>query len=493
MYLKELISELQIKEVKGNLELDITGIAYDSRKAKDGFVFVCIEGTKMDGHLFLDFAIQNGARALLVQKEVIVPEGITVIRVEDTRYALAAISDTFYHHPSGKFKLVGVTGTKGKTTTTYMIKSILNKAKRKVGLVGTLGTQIGDEFVPTERTTPESYDLQALFSEMNGKNIDSVVMEVSSQGLALHRVSCCEYEIGVFTNISQDHIGPHEHLTFEDYLNAKKKLFAMCKKSLINIDAKYAEDILKSATSEILTFGIDGQADILAKDIQKYADKVEFSVVTPWFQGEIKVNIPGKFSIYNALAAIGVCGMMGISYDAIKTGLETINVPGRAEVIYSGEDFTVITDYAHTPDSLENILSTFKAFAQGRLVCVFGCGGDRDRTKRPVMGEISGKISDFTIITSDNPRTEEPEGIINEIETGIKKTNGEYITMIDRREAIKYAIEHAKMKDIIVLAGKGHETYQMFRDKTIHFDEREVVKEILDGLYQLTGENECKH
>jgi UDP-N-acetylmuramoyl-L-alanyl-D-glutamate--2,6-diaminopimelate ligase len=482
MNLKDLISGLNVISANGDMEIDINGIAYDSRKVKEGTVFVCIEGFSVDGHEYVPIAIENGAKALLVQKDVSVPDGITVVKVDNTRYALAQVSDTFYRHPSGKFTLVGITGTKGKTTTSFMIKSVLDKANHKVGLVGTLGSRIGDEVLATERTTPESYDLQALFSEMVEKDVNSVVMEVSSQGLELHRVSGCEYDVGVFTNISQDHIGPKEHPNFEHYLNAKIKLFSMCKTGLINIDSKYGHEVIEKSKCDVLTFGIDNEADIKAKDIIHHPDSVEFNAVTPWGEKKIYVNIPGKFTVYNALASIGVCLKMGISFDVIAAGLVSVSVPGRAEVVETGREFTIMIDYAHTPDSLENILTTVKGFAPGRVVNLFGCGGDRDRTKRPVMGKISGEIADFTIITSDNPRTEDPTGIIKEIEDGMKTTPGEYITIVDRRQAIKHAIENAQKNDVIVLAGKGHETYQIFKDKTIHFDEREVVREILDEL-----------
>lgn len=480
MKLKELLEGLEIVDIRGSLDEEIENIAYDSRKAKSGYLFVCIEGFTTDGHKFVPSAVENGAKAFLVQKDIEVPEGATVVRVKDTRFALAYTADRLFGHPSGKFRLVGVTGTKGKTTTTYMIKSILEAANQKVGLVGTLGSRIGDQAIHTERTTPESYDLQALFSEMAVKSVDSVVMEVSSQGLELHRVSCCDFDIGVFTNLTQDHISPNEHSSMEEYFNAKLKLFSMCQTGIVNIDSSYGEEVVKKAKCKVYTYGIDKEADIRAVNIVEHQSSVEFDAVTPWGQGRVEVSVPGKFSIYNALAAIGVSCMSGVSFENIAKGLVNITVPGRAEVIYAGDDYTVITDYAHTPDSLENILTTFKAYAKGRLVSLFGCGGDRDRTKRPVMGEISGRIADFTIITSDNPRTEDPEAIINEIEEGIKKTEGSYIRITDRREAITYALANAQPNDIIILAGKGHETYQMFKDKTIHFDEREVVKEIME-------------
>lgn len=480
MILKDLIKDLEIIDVTGDLNIDIGSIAYDSRKTKHGSLFVCIEGFKADGHKFIPQAIENGTIALLVQRDVEVTEGITVVRVKDTRYALASVANIFHKHPSDKFKLVGVTGTKGKTTTTYMIKSILDAYGNKTGLIGTICNKIGNEVLPTDRTTPESLDLQELFGEMVEKKVNSVVMEVSSHALELHRVSCCEFDIGVFTNLSRDHLDFHR--TFENYLEAKTKLFKMCKKGLVNIDSDYGRQVVDNAECEVYTFGIDSDADIKATEVVKKQDSIEFKVTTPWFDGEIHVNIPGKFSVYNALAAIGSAALMEIPFEYIKEGLKNVTVPGRAEVVPTGTDYTVIIDYAHSPDSLENILATVKGYAPARVISLFGCGGDRDKTKRPIMGEISGKYADFTIITSDNPRTEDPSAIINDIEEGIKKTKAAYITIVDRREAIKYAMQIVKPKDIIVLAGKGHETYIMLNDKTIHFDEREVVREILDEM-----------
>jgi UDP-N-acetylmuramoyl-L-alanyl-D-glutamate--2,6-diaminopimelate ligase len=482
MILEKLIEGLEPSRIKGDMGIDISGIAYDSRKVRDGFLFVCIDGTVTDGHEFVQGAVENGAKALLVQKDVKAPEHVSIIKVENTRYGLAHVSSAYFGNPSRKFNLIGVTGTKGKTTTTYMVKAILEEEKQKVGLIGTIANRIGDEVLYTERTTPESYELQALFTEMAEKCVDSVTMEVSSQGLALDRVALCDFDTGIFTNFSKDHIGPREHKSLEDYLNAKIKLFRMCKTGLVNIDSPYAEKVMKGAECRLFTFGIDRDADIRACDIVKHPDGVEFSVKSPWVSGRLRVNVPGRFSVYNALGAIGACGIMGAGYESIRKGLEKVSVPGRVEIVETGKDYTVIIDYAHSPDSLENVLSTMKDFTPGRLICLFGCGGDRDRTKRPIMGEISGKIADFTIITSDNPRTEEPAAIVREIEEGIRKTSAEYVTIVDRREAIRYALLHAKPGDVIVLAGKGHETYQTFKDKTIRFDEREVVREILEEL-----------
>ena len=478
MKLKELIKGLKVVEYEGDLEIEIGSIAYDSRKSREGSVFVCIEGFKVDGHKYIPQAIENGTKAFIVQKEVEMPDGMSVVRVEDTRYALSSIADMFFGHPSEKFNLIGITGTKGKTTTTYMIKSVLEEYGQKVGLIGTIANMIGEEMLPTDRTTPESYDLQELFSEMVQKDVKSVVMEVSSHALELHRVSCSEYDIGVFTNLSREHLDFHK--TFENYLEAKIKLFGMCKKGLINIDNEFGRKVVDRAGCEVYTMGIDNKADIRAVDIVHHPNSVDFKVVSPWFEGKISVSIPGKFSVYNALAAIGSCGLMGVPFEHIQKGLAGIRVPGRAEIVDVGKDYTVMTDYAHSPDRLENILTTIKAYAPGRVVSVFGCGGDRDKTKRPVMGRISGQLADFTIITSDNPRTEDPEMIINDIEEGIKKTGAAYIKIVDRREAIKYALMNARPKDIIVLAGKGHENYIILKDKTIHFDEREVIREILN-------------
>lgn len=483
MLLKDLIQGLEIKNVKGSLDVEIDGIAYDSRKTRQGVLFVCIDGTVADGHQYINDAIENGTKAFLVQKQVEVPEGITAVEIEDTRFGLAHVSDAFFGHPSGKFNLVGITGTKGKTTTSYMVKAILEVAKHKIGLVGTVGNMIGDEKLYTARTTPESYDLQSLFGEMLEKGVDSAVMEVSSQGLELHRVAKCDFDVGVFTNFSRDHIGPKEHATLEEYFNAKAKLFKMCGQAVINIDDEHGRKMAGLAQGKVYTYGIVENADIRATDIIKKTSHTSFKLVSPWGTTNIETNLQGEFNVYNALAAIGSCCLIpGITLEHVRAGLENVSVPGRMESVPTEGNYSVLIDYAHTPDSLEKILSTVKEFAHGRVVSLFGCGGDRDRGKRPAMGAISGNIADFTVITSDNPRTEEPERIINDIEVGMQKTDGKYIKITDRRQAIKFALENAQDGDIIILAGKGHETYQQFKDKTIHFDEREVVDELLKEL-----------
>ena len=484
MKLKELVESLEVVEIQGELEKEIRGVTYDSRKALPGYLFVCIDGFTTDGHKYAQQAVDNGACALIVQKNVcVIGDDITIVKVRDSRKALALVSACWFGNPSRSMTLIGVTGTKGKTTTTYMIRSILEAAGRTVGLIGTVANCIGREKIPARRTTPESYDLQEMFEKMREKGADTVVLEVSSQGLKLHRVTGCEFDIGIFTNFSKDHIGGFEHPDMEDYFKSKLILFKMCKKGIVNVDAAYSDRVLEEANCEITTFGIEKPADVRAENITTHSDSVEFDAVTPWFRERIKVSVPGFFSVYNALGSIAACGLLGVPFEAIREGLLKVQVPGRAEVVPTpGKDYTVMIDYAHTPDSLENILSTVKEFARGRLISVFGCGGDRDRTKRPLMGEVSGRIADFTIITSDNPRTEEPMQIIRDIEEGIKKTDGRYTVIEDRTEAIRYAMENAECGDIIVLAGKGHETYQIFKDKTIHYDEREIVENILKEL-----------
>ncbi len=480
MLLAELIRDLDILDITGDTNIQIAGLAYNSRKVRAGYAFVCVDGMTTDGHDYVGQALDNGAVAFIAQKDLQVPDGIAVIKTNDSRIALACVSDVFFGHISGRLNLIGITGTKGKTTTTFMLKAILETSGRKTGIIGTLGTRIGERVLYSERTTPESLDLQEIFTQMAEEGVKDVVMEVSSQGLALHRVDFCEFSTGVFTNLTRDHIGEKEHASMEEYLLAKCRLFKKCKKGLINLDSEYAGRVLEESRCETLTYGIEKNADIMAANILKLPQSVEFDLISPWYGGRFRVGIPGRFSVYNSLAAAGVSGLLGVPREAVAAGLEKVQVPGRAELVDTGKPFSVIIDYAHTPDSLENILCTVRDYAAGRVICVFGCGGDRDRTKRPMMGEISGRLADYTVITSDNPRTEAPDRIIRDIEEGIKSTAGKYRCICDRREAIKHALEEARNGDVVVLAGKGHETYQTFKDRTIHFDEREVVRELLN-------------
>jgi len=486
MRLSEITKNLNIIKTVGDMNMDIAHVAYDSRKVKRGTLFVCIDGTTADGHKYIPQAYENGAAAFLTQREVRVPDGTAMIQVEDTRYGLALAADAFFGHPTSKLPVVGITGTKGKTTTTYMVKAIVEKAGKKTGLIGTSANMIGDEVLYSTRTTPEALDLQELFAAMIDKGMDMCVMEISSQGLMLHRVTGTELDIAVFTNIEKDHISPTEHKDFADYFNQKLKIFKLAKRALINIDSNKKDEIIKTCSeycSEYLTYSMkDANADIYADEITANSDSVQFRVKTPWFEDGISIGMPGLFNVSNALAAIGVCGMSGISQESIKSGLKRCKVKGRTEIVASGNGYTVMIDYAHNAMSLESLLREVKKYVAGRVVCVFGCGGNKDISRRYEMGEVSGKLADFTIITSDNPRNEEPESIISGIEEGMLKTDGEYIKIVNRRDAIEYAINNAEKDDIIILAGKGHENYQMFKDKTIHFDEKEIVEEIIKNL-----------
>ena len=453
MELKKILVGLEGLKAKGNLDLDITGLESNSKNIKEGYMFIAIKGYSVDGHDYINNAIEAGAKVVMVQegcdlKKIKLPADVTIIMAKDTREALAICSCNFYGNPSRKFKLIGVTGTKGKTTTTYMIKEILEKAGHKVGLIGTIATYL------------------------NGKMI--------SQSLKLHRVDGCNFDIVVFTNFSEDHISEKEHPDMKDYFESKLKLFKMCDNGIINVDDLQVSKIPRLLPeNKIMTYGIDNYCEVLAKDITITNSYVDFRVKVSDRNERVKVDIPGRFSVYNALAAICVAKKLGIASDKVIEALAEIKVPGRSEMVPNKKEIPIMIDYAHSPESLQNILSAVKSYTRGRVISVFGCGGDRDKGKRPLMGEISGKIADFTFITTDNPRTEEPEEIVKEIEEGMKKTNGKYKVVVDRKEAIKEAIEMANKLDIIVLAGKGHEPYQEINGTKYPFDERIIVKEII--------------
>ena len=486
MKLKAVLNEIEGLKAKGDLEIDVKSIAHDSRKVQEGGMFVAIKGYETDGHKYIKSAIEKGAKVIVIEEGAPIKKSdiigdVTIVMAPNTRLALAKIASNFYNNPSSKFNLIGVTGTKGKTTTTFMIKSILEKHGQKVGLIGTVANYIGDKNLgESSRTTPEAIELQELFNEMVKEKIDTVVMEVSSQSLKLHRVDGCDFNIGVFTNFSEDHISEKEHPNMEDYFNSKVKLFNMCKKGFINADDFQVAKLKKLVPNcEIKTFGVDNTADILAKDITVTNSTVDFKVKIGTRNERVKVGIPGRFSVYNSLAAISVASKYGVTADEVRDALLEIKVPGRSELVPNKKELTIMIDYAHSPESLHSILSAVKNYTRGRLISVFGCGGDRDSGKRPQMGKISGDIADFTVITSDNPRTEDPEKIVNQIEEGIKKTKGKYKVIVDRIEAIKYAIDIANKNDIIVLAGKGHETYQEINGEKHPFDEREIIKKLI--------------
>ena len=474
MQLSDLLAGVSIVRIAADMQTDIEKITYDSRKAVAGALFVCIRGFQTDGHQYIESAVKNGASVILTEEAI----DITVphIVVKDTRLALARLAANFYGNPSEKIRLIGITGTNGKTTVSYLIKSVLEQAGHKVGLIGTNQNMIGSDVLPAERTTPESLELQELFAKMVNLGITHVVMEVSSHSIALHRVAYCNFSTCVFTNLTQDHLDFHK--TMENYKAAKAKLFDMCKLSGINIDDAAGADIAKHAQSHVITYAENNQADIYAQQIRLTQTGISFLCQTPKGSMDISLCIPGNFSVYNALCAISACYLEEIPLDIIAFGIhQAKGVVGRAEVVYNG-DFMVMVDYAHSPDGLTNIIPTMKKIAKGRVVTLFGCGGNRDKTKRPIMAKTACSLSDFCIITSDNPRREKPMDIISDILDGVKEESN-YLVIENRRDAIQYAIDHAQKNDIILLCGKGHETYQEINGEKHHFDEREIVSEIL--------------
>lgn len=487
MKLADLLKKLKYTCVKGTVDVDITTVIYDSRKVENGSLFICIKGAVADGHKFAEMAVNKGASALVVEDDVAVPENVTVIKVDDSRYALACISAEYFGNPADKLKVIGITGTKGKTTTTYLVKSILDSAGHKCGLVGTIETIIGDKVIKASNTTPESYVLQDYFKQMVDCGCDCVVMEVSSQGLMLHRTAGFTFEIGIFTNIEPDHIGPHEHKDFNDYLHCKSLLFKQCRHGIVNIDDKHADYIINNASCDIVTYGFSEKADFRAANTKLVSGKGYLGIDYD-LQGKenmrVEIDLPGKFSVYNSLTAIAICSYFGIDGDTICSALKDAKVKGRIEMIKVSDNFTLMIDYAHNAMSLESLLTTLREYNPTRLVCLFGCGGDRSRDRRFSMGEVSGKLADLSVITSDNPRTEEPLAIIDDILVGIKKTTGKYTVIPDRRKAIEWVIHNGQPGDIIVLAGKGHEDYQEINGVKHHLDEREVIAQVLDGIKQ---------
>jgi len=480
MLLDIILQGIEKEELIGETNIEIENIIYDSSKARENSLFVCIEGFNTDGHMYIEDAIKKGANAILVDREVSV-EKATVIRVKNTRKALAQIANIFHNSPTEKIDLIGVTGTNGKTSTTYMIRNILLQDRRRVGLVGTISNWIGNKEVDAVRTTPESIDLQYLFCEMLESNMDSCVMEVSSHSLSLGRVDNCNFKIGIFTNLTRDHLDFHE--TMENYREAKKQLFyktSLC--NIINADDSHGQRILSDITSlevPIITYGVNGDYVITARNIVMTIKDVTFDLVTPKYIITINIGIPGLFTVYNALAACSAAYALNIDKEVIKKGLTSLSgVPGRFEALREIRDFTVIIDYAHTPDALENVLNSAIKFKENKVITVIGCGGDRDKTKRSIMGEISGNLSDVTIITSDNPRSEDPKSIINMIKEGIDRTNGEYFIVEDRREAIRLALNKAEEKDIVLIVGKGHEKVQIIGDKVYPFDDKKIALEV---------------
>ena len=484
MRLETLLEGLNYDVVQGNIEHDVTAVVFDSRKVIPGCLFICIEGARNDGHTYAVQAALQGAAAVIVQKPVQYPQNTDTvfIKVDNSRYAMAFISAAWFGHPADKLKIIGITGTKGKTTTSYLIRSVLEKAGHKVGLVGTIEIIIGERHIHAMNTTPKSYMLQEYFADMVKEGCDTVVMEVSSQGLKLHRTQGFLFDYGIFTNLEEDHIGPNEHADMNEYMYCKGLLFKQCRVGMANSDDRHMEQVMQGHTCTLETFGIDKKADLMAEDLKMMHEGGTLGTgfhVSGLMDFDAQTATPGKFSVYNALAAIAVCRHFDVPVPVICDALRTTHVRGRIEPVHVSDDFTLIIDYAHNAMALESLLSTLRAYHPGRIVCLFGCGGDRSKLRRFEMGEVSGKMADLTIITSDNPRTEKPEDIIADIRTGIKRTNGRFVEICDRKEAIAYAIHNGLPGDIIVLAGKGHEDYQEINGVRYHMDERELIRDIL--------------
>lgn len=480
MKIEEILKGLTYTVLSGDKSIEINNPQYDSRKIKCGDMFFAIGGFNVDGHNFISKAIENGAKTVVVEKDVTLVEGITFIKVENGRRALAIAASNFYNNPSKKMKIMGITGTNGKTTSAFMLKGILEAKGYKVGLIGTIANYIGNKEIHTEKTTPESLELQQLFKDMVDSDIDYCVMEVSSHSLDLDRVYGIEFSQGIFTNLTQDHLDFHK--TFENYFNAKSKLFKICKHSVVNVDDSYGIKLLEKINSRVTTYSIEKESDLKGTDINLESTGIIFNLKGNEKTYKVQLPIPGRYNVYNALGCIGAALDEGIDMDTIIEGLSKVTVPGRCENLTLGMNlgFQVIRDYSHTPDSLKNILENLRELTKGKLICIFGCGGDRDRTKRPIMGEIGTELSDIAIITSDNPRSEDPYMILEDIKAGVEKSN--YKLIENRREAIKTALLLGEKDDIIVIAGKGHETYQILKNETIHFDEKEVVLELIEEL-----------
>ena len=478
MTLEKLLDNVEIVEVKADVGISVPGVNYDTRVIRDGELFIAIRGYETDGHKYINEAVKQGAVCIICEEAPDIQ--IPYIIVKDSRKALAVISAVWFGFPADKLKLIGVTGTNGKTSVTNLIKHIIEKcSESKVGLIGTNGNFIGDRELPAVHTTPESYEMQKLLDKMVLEGCEYVVMEVSSHALHLSRVYGIEYDIGVFTNLSPEHLDFHG--TMEEYAKAKSLLFPKSKKSVINIDDKYAPMMIERSAGPVMSFAInDSSADLVGKDITLQAEKIEFCVVAAGSTTKVELPIPGMFSVYNALASVASVLLLGFDIFGIAPVLQSYEgVKGRAEVVPTGRDYTVLIDYAHTPDALENIITAVRGYAKSKVITVFGCGGDRDKTKRPQMGKIATDLSDYVVVTSDNPRTEEPRAIIDDITAGINEPCAEYKVIENRAEAICWALDYLKSGDVLIIAGKGHETYQIHGKDKIHFDDREVVAEHL--------------
>jgi UDP-N-acetylmuramoyl-L-alanyl-D-glutamate--2,6-diaminopimelate ligase len=485
MQLRDILKDCNVKNIIGDYSIDVSSVEFDSRNVKEGSLFVCLKGYTVNGHNFIDKAIDNGAKVIVIEDDVEIREGYTYVKVYSTRKDMAKIASNFYNNPSSRFGVIGVTGTNGKTSITTFLREVLSLNSNKSGLVGTISINNGAEDIVSKNTTPESMDLQKYFNEMIDNGCDYCAMEVSSHSLCLGRVDETKFNIGVFTNLTPDHLDFHKDL--DDYRNAKEMLFYQTTdRNIINTDDEGGKAIyenIQMIDTPIYTYGIDNKADFMAKDIKITPLGTSYTLVTPSYESDIFVPVPGKFTVYNTLAVIATCYTLGIDIDVIKNALkQTEGVSGRFETVPNDKEIHVIVDYAHTPDALENVINTARGFAEGRIITVFGCGGDRDKTKRPVMANIASSLSDIVVVTSDNPRTEDPNQILNDVVSGIVEDKKESaIICIDRREAINKAINLAKKDDIVLIAGKGHEDYQIIGREKIHFDDKEEALKALSN------------
>lgn len=490
MQLKKIVAEVEYEVLKGSLDRDVADIAYDSRKVVPEGMFVAIAGTLQDGHQYIEDAVRAGAAVVVAEKQIEVEdEGVTVIRVENGRKALSLMSAAYFDYPAKKMTTIGITGTKGKSTTAHMVQSILEKSDKICGVVGTVGTFINGKRVETKYTTPttpESYELQKLFAMMVDEGCEYMVMEVSSQGIKMDRVAGIEFDCGIFTNITPDHIGPGEHENFEEYLACKAELFRRCKIGILNRDDEHYDEIVKDATCQIITFGSSSQADLSVSDIRNVKEGGELSmrfVTHGSFEGEMLIGLPGRFNVYNALCAVSVGVALEMPDEVIRHALENIKVRGRIETMPVSEDFSVLIDFAHNGVSTESVLSTLREYDPHRIVSIFGCGGNRSKLRRYEMGEVIGRLSELAIITSDNPRRENVMDIIEDIKVGMAKSDGNYVVIPDREEAVAYALEHAEKGDLIILLGKGQEEYQEINGVKHHYSEREAVVKGMKKVY----------
>ena len=480
MKLKKLLEGIEIIESTADMELDIASVAYDSRKVACGGMFVAISGFSSDGNRFIPMAMEKGAAVIVTAKK---PElDVPYVLVPSDRLALALIGCNFYSHPARSMTMIGVTGTNGKTSVTLLLKQVIEKVLgAKVGLIGTMENRIGDLVIPTERTTPESFELQGLFAQMRDAGCKYVVMEVSSHAIALERIGGVRFDVAAFTNLTEDHLDFHK--TMDNNCDTKAELFNRCDKAVLNCDDSWFERISQNVKCDMLTTSVKGSGSLNARDLLLRADGIAFTAEMGTEHASVSLQIPGRFTVYNAITVLGIASQLGISLQTAASTLATAGgVRGRVEVVPTpGKPYTVLLDYAHTPDGLENVLTSVRDFCKGNLIVVFGCGGDRDPIKRPIMGHIGVSLADFAVITSDNPRNEDPMTIISDILKGVEDTDGEYIVIENRRKAIQYAMDKAGKNDIIILAGKGHETYQEIRGVKHHLDEREEVTAYLNG------------